>query len=312
MDEYYKLAAAYFKEFEPRSSFPGPKNYHWYLWVLTLASFCYFAYQVFFEDLPTEFQPYWSFYISEVLFLIVCALISVYRFKHTVRTTSEESELIPIDRLAIAKRARLEKLFSKPSWQFTEVVEGISNLRALAKKFRSPLDEGLVEFLEKLYTPKTQAKILALIASLLTLFIGLVSKSEGFSLTELLINDSQRALVIAIGNLILITLTASVVFYFFFRQMLAILPIIISSVLPALRSDQVILDYVIRDLIMYQTMPPPVPLMQEQLPQPSVQLAQQVKGSPVEAKPINGFLLAALAMHTAYTAWQASKHRPPK
>ncbi|MBB2776571.1 UNVERIFIED_ORG: hypothetical protein HNP28_001886 [Comamonas terrigena] len=213
MDEHYKLADAYFKEFEPRSAFPGLKNYHWYLWVLTLASFCYFAYQVFVEDLPTEFQPYWSFYISEVLFLVVCGLIGLYRFKHTVRTTSEESELRPIDRLAIAKRARLEKLFGKISWQFTEVVEGITNLRALEKKFRTPFDEGLVEFLERLYTPKTQAKLLALIASLLTLLIGLISKSEGFSLTELLTNEGKRNLVIAISKLILITLVASVAFY---------------------------------------------------------------------------------------------------
>lgn len=312
MDEYYKLADAYFKEFEPRSAFPGLKNYHWYLWVLTLASFCYFAYQVFVEDLPTEFQPYWSFYISEVLFLVVCGLIGLYRFKHTVRTTSEESELRPIDRLAIAKRARLEKLFGKTSWQFTEVVEGITNLRALEKKFRTPFDEGLVEFLESLYTPKTQAKLLALIASLLTLLIGLISKSEGFSLTELLTNEGKRNLVIAISKLILITLVASVAFYFFFRQMLAILPLIISSVLPILRSDQVILDYVIRDLIKYQTMAPQTALVEEPPLQPALQLAQHQTGSPAEVKPFNGFLLTALVIHTAYTAWQASKHKPPR
>lgn len=312
MDEYYKLAAAYFKEFEPRSAFPGSKTYHWYLWLLTLSGFCFFGYQVFFAELPADHKPFWSFYISEVLFLVVCGLIGIYRFKHTVRTTSEESELRPIDRLGIAKCIRLEKLFGKPSWQFTEVVEGITKLRTLEKTFRSPVDQGLVEFMGKLYTPKTQAKLLTLIASLLTLFIGLLSKSEGFSFTELLNNEGTRTLIIAIGKLLVVTLIASIATYFFFRQMLAILPVIISSVLPVLRSDQVILDYVIRDLINYQTMAPQAPIVQEQQPQAPIQPAQLQTKTSSEANPYNGFLLAALVIQTAYTAWQSTKRKPPQ
>ena len=45
MDEYYKIAAAYFKEFEPRGAFPGLKSGHWYLWALSLAFFIYFGFQ---------------------------------------------------------------------------------------------------------------------------------------------------------------------------------------------------------------------------------------------------------------------------
>lgn len=310
MDEYYKLAATYFKEFEPRSAFPGLKTYHWYLWLLTLSSFFYFGYQVFFEELPAGHQPYWSFYISEVLFLVVCGLIGIDRFKHTVRTTSEESEHRPIDRLGIAKRARLEKLFGKPSWQFTEAVEGIAKLRKLERTYRSHIDQGLVESLGKLYSSKTQAKLLTLIASLLTLFIGLLSKSEGFSLTELLNNEGKRTLVIAIGKLLVVTLIASIATYFFFRQMLAILPLIISSLLPELRSDQIILDYVIRDLIKYQTMAPQAPLVQEQQPPTPMQPPLLQAQTPIESKPYNGFLLAALAIQTAYTAWQSTKRQP--
>ena len=60
MDDYYKLAAAYFKEFEPRSSFPGLKSSHWYLWALSLAFFIYFGYEYFFESAPTFEQTYWG------------------------------------------------------------------------------------------------------------------------------------------------------------------------------------------------------------------------------------------------------------
>lgn len=143
---------------------------------------------MFVEGLPTGQKPYWSLYISELLFLATCGLTGFYRFKHTVRTTSQASAHPPIDRLGIAKRARLEKLLGKPSWQFTEAFEGIVKLRELEKMFRFPVDQGLVEFLSKLYDAKTQAKLLTLIASLLTLFIGLLSQSKGFSLSELLNN----------------------------------------------------------------------------------------------------------------------------
>lgn len=311
MDEFYKIAAAYFKEFEPRSAFPTLKSYHWYLWLLTLASFCYFAYQVFIENLPKSEKPYWSFFITEVLFLVTCALIGIYRFSHTVRTTSEQSDQKPIDRLSAAKRARLEKLFARPSWQFTEARAEIVKLRKLEKAYRSPIDQDLTETLGKLYDPKTKAKFLTFVASAFTLLIGLLSKSEGFDLIKLFKDEGTRSLILAVFQLIVVVLIASVATYVFFRQLLAVLPLIISSLFPALRSDQVVLDYLIRDLIKYQTMKPPVEEPPPQAPVPSEHLTPMTQ-SQTKSINYNNLLIAALAIQTAYAAWKSTKRRPPQ
>lgn len=312
MNEYYKLAAAYFNEFEHRSTFPGLKTSHWYLCALSFSCFVYFAYQTFIGELPASEKPYWQLLTTEVIFLSICGWIGIYRLKHTVRTTSEDSDLKPIERLTIAKRIKLEQLFNRPSWQFTEVVEEIAKLRKLDATYRSFMEQSLVELLGKLFSPKVLATLLTVLASLLTWFVNWVSKSDSFTPAELRNDPSKLELLIVISMLIAVTVFAFVVTYVVLWQLFSVIPLIISTVIPVLRSDYVVLNYLIRDLIRCQTMAPQAPLVQEQPPQPSVQLAQQQTGSPAEAKPINGFLLAALAMHTAYTAWQASKHRTPK
>lgn len=312
MDEYYKLADAYFKKFESRSAFPGLGSLHWYLWLLALFGFGYFAHQTFVAELPSGDKPYWQLLTSEILFLCICGWIGIYRFKHTVKTTSEPNDLRPIERLVIAKRIQLEQLFNRPSWQFAEVVEEIAKLRKLEATYRSFMEQSLVELLGKFFSPKVLATLLTLLASLLTLFFNWASKSDNLSFTTLLNDHSKLGLLVTIAQLVAVTVFAIVATYVVLWQLFSIVPLIISTVIPVLRSDHIILNYLIRDLIRCQTMAPQAPLAQEQPPQPSIQLAQQQTGSPAEAKTINGFLLAALAIHTAYTAWQASKHKPPR
>lgn len=307
MDEYYKIAAAYFKEFEPRSAFPTLKNYHWYLWLLTLASFLFFGHQVFIENLPTNQKPYWSFFICEILFLVTCGLIGFHRVRHTAHEVTEQSDQTLADRLGVAKRERLEKLFARPSWQFSEAREEIIKLRKLEKAYRSPLDQDLTETFGKLYDSKTKAKLLTFIASAFTFIIGLLSKSEGFDLVKLFKDDGTRTLIIAIGQLIVVVLLASVATYVFFRQLLTILPLIISSVVPWLRSDQVVLDYLIRDLIKYQTMKPAVEKPPTQSDPPALPTQSQEKPNLD-----NKLLIIALAVQAAFSAWQATKRKPPR
>lgn len=312
MDEYYKIAEAYFKKFESRSAFPGLNSHHWYLWLLALCGFSYLAYQTFFAGLPSAEKPYWQLLTSEVFFLCICGWIGIYRFKHTVKATSEPSDLRPIERLIIAKRINLEELFNRPSWQFTGVVEEIGKLRKLETTYRSFMEQSLVELIGKLFSPKVLATLLTLLASLLALFFSWASKSDSFSLTALLNDHSKLELLVAIAQLIAVIVFTIVVTYVVLWQLVSLLPLIISSVIPVLRSDHVIINYLICDLIRCQTIAPQAPLFQEQPPPAPIQLPQQEAGSTVEAKPLNGFLLAALAVQSAYTVWQASKHRPSK
>lgn len=312
MDEYYNIAAAYFKEFERRSTFPGLNSYHWYLWLLALCGFAYFAYQTFIAELPSGENSYWQLLTSEIFFLCICVLISVYRFKHTVKATSEASDLRPIERLIIAKRIKLEKLFNRPSWQFTEVVEEIAKLRKLEATYRPFMEQSWVELLGKLFSPKVLATLLTLAASLLAWFINWASKSDSFSLTELLNDHSKLELLVAIAQLIAVTVFSIVATYVLLWQLFSLVPLIISTVIPVLRSDQVIINYLVHDLIRCQTMATQVRLVQEPPPQAPVQRPTPQTESPIEAKSFNGFLLTSLAVYTAYTAWQTSKHKSPK
>ena len=311
MDEYYKLAEDYFKKFEPRTAFPGLSTLHWYLWGIALCSFGYFAYQVFFADLLSDAKPYWLLFTSEILFLFICVWIGIYRFRHTVKSTSAPSDLRPIERLIIAKRLKLEQLFNRPSWQFVEVIEEIDKLRKLEASYRSFMERSLVELIGKLFSPKVLATLLTVLASLLTLFVNWATKSGSFSLTELINDHSKLELLVAIAKLGAITVFSFIATYVLIWQLFSLAPLIISSVVPVLRSDHVILNYLISDLIRCQTMPPQAPLVQEPSPQSSVQLAQRPNISPAKAKSMNRLLLALLAMQTVYMACQATKHRPP-
>ena len=279
MNEYYQLAEAYFKKFEPRSAFPGMRSLHWYLWALALCSFGYFAYQKFFTKLPSGDKPYWQLLVSETIFLGICGWIGFYRFKHTVRTTSEDSDLRPVDRLTVAKRTHLEQLFRRPSWQFTEVVEEIAKLRKLEATYRSLMEQSLVELIGKCFSPKVLATLLTLLVSLLTWFVNWAGKSDDLSLTALLNDHSKFALFVAITQLIAVTVFAIAATYCFLWQLLSFVPLIISSVIPVLRSDYVILNYLLRDLILCQTMAPQPPLAPELLPQTPTQCSAQPTNS---------------------------------
>lgn len=267
MDEYYKLAAAYFKEFEPRSSFPGLKTYHWYLWSISLACFCYFTYVVFAVTLPAGEKTYWKMLVSEVVFLVSCVLIAIYRFKKTVRETSEESDLKPFERLNLSKRAHLEKLLGRHSWQFMTTAKEIMELRGLEKACRSPGDPALGELLTKIYDPAAKARLLTFITALLSLLAGLLGKSEGFNLLEALSDEGTWALIKALARLFVVTFFSSVAAYYAFRQLLEVLPLVFSSLFPNIRSNQTTLDYLIRDLIHLHRMEPPAPAAAEPEPE---------------------------------------------
>lgn len=150
-----------------------------------------------------------------------------------------------------------------------------------------------MELLSKLFTPKTLATLLTLTASALTLFINWASKSDSFSLTELLNDHSKLSLLVAIAELIAVTVFAVVATYFFLWQLFSILPLIISSVIPVLRSDQVILNYLIRDLVRYQTMPPKALLTSEN-PLPEIAEASNQARNPSIGLLVTTICLASL------------------
>lgn len=256
MDEYYRLAGAYFKQFEPRSAFPRLNTPHWYLWLVTLCGFVFFAYQTFIAEMPSSDKPYWLLFTSEISFLCVCAWIGFYRFGYIVNATSEESDLRPAQRLTIAKRKQLEQLFNKPSWQFTEVVEGITKLRKLEATYRSFTEQSLLELLGKLFNPKVLAALLTLLTSLLTWFINWLSKNEGFSVSELVTDHNQLTLFIALAKLVTVTVFAILATYVLLWQLFSLVPQMISIAIPVLSSNHAVLNYLIRDLIHCQTLPP--------------------------------------------------------
>lgn len=289
MDEYYKLAAAYFKEFEPRGAFPGLKSSHWYLWVLSLAFFIYFGYEFFFESAPSFDKTYWQFFASEVAFLLSCGLIAFERFRLTVRSTSEDSDLKPVERLAISKRAKLESLLERPAWKFMATAKEIIELRGLEKACRSASDKDFAELLPKIYDPESKARLLTLITTLIGLVIAFLGKSEAFNFIEAMSDEGTWALIKALAQLAVVTFIVFFASYQILRQILELFLYLFSSLFPVLHNRQITLDYLIRDLIQYHRMEPPAP-------PPVVQAPPETAPPQPKREPGLGTLIAAVCL----------------
>jgi hypothetical protein len=260
MDEYYKIAAAYFKEFEPRSSFPGLKSIHWYLWALSLASFIYFGHEYVFESEPSFEKTYWQLFASEVAFLLSSGLIAVERFRLTVRATSEDSDLRPIERLTMSKRSRLEALLDRPAWKFMATAKEIIELRALEKACRSTSDKDFDELFPKIYDPDSKARLLTLMTALIGLVIAFLGKNEALNFMETMGDEGTWAFLKALAQLAIVTFVACVVTYQVLRQLYELVLYLFSSLFPVLHNRQVTLDYLLRDLIrLHRAEPPALP-----------------------------------------------------
>ena len=260
MDEYYKIAAAYFKEFEPRSSFPGLKSIHWYLWALSLASFIYFGHEYVFESEPSFEKTYWQLFASEVAFLLSSGLIAVERFRLTVRATSEDSDLRPIERLTMSKRSRLEALLDRPVWKFMATAKEIIELRALEKACRSTSDKDFDELFPKIYDPDSKARLLTLMTALIGLVIAFFGKNEALNFMETMGDEGTWAFLKALTQLAVVTFVACVVAYQVLRQIYELVLYLFSSLFPVLHNRQITLDYLLRDLIrLHRAEPPALP-----------------------------------------------------
>lgn len=289
MDDYYKLAAAYFKEFEPRSSFPGLKSYHWYLSIFLFALFFYFGYKFFFVEMPSADKPFWQFFATEIAFLLSCALIAIERMRLTVRATSEDSDLKPVERLANSKRARLEALLDRPAWKFMATAKEIIELRSLEKACRSTSDKDFAELLPKIYDPDSKARLLTLITALLGLVIAFLGKSEALNFIETMGDEGTWTFLTALARLAVVTFVACVVAYQVLRQIYELLLNVFSSLFPVLHNRQVTLDYLLRDLIRFHRMEPTAPPPVAQAP------AETLQPSP-RREPGLGTLIAAVCL----------------
>lgn len=258
MNEYYKLAAEYFKEFEPRSAFPGLNSYHWYLWAVSFAFFVYFGFDYFFGNAPSSLKQGWKMFAAEAVFLVSCLLIGIKRFRLIVGTTSDDSSVKPAERLATAKRARLEKLLNRPAWEFMATTREIIELRALEKACSPASDKYLGELWRKIYDPESKARLLTLLTALLGLVTAVLGKNGAFDLIEALNDESIWILIKAMSMLIAVVFIVCIAAYHAFRQFLELLPALFSSLFPALHSRQTTLDYFIRDLIQYHRMAPSI------------------------------------------------------
>lgn len=268
MNEYYKLAAAYFKEFEPRSAFPGLNSYHWYLWVGSLTLFSYFGYEYFFADIPPSERRFWKMFVFEVVFLVSCMLISIERFRRIVRVTSEHSELKPMERLGISKRVRLETLLGRPAWEFMATAKEIIELRDLEKACRPAADKSLGAVWSKIYDPDSKTRLLTLITALLGLVVAVVGKNADADIIQSLASEGTWPFIKSIGLLIVVVFFTGIAVYHALRQFLELLPSLFSVLFPALHNRQTTLDYLVRDLIEYHRMQPPTAAaVQAPLPQ---------------------------------------------
>lgn len=307
MNDYYQLAGKYFLQFEGRKYFPGLKSVHWYLWLISLCAFIFYAYQVFIAA-PKDDLPYLEMAGTEVAFLLSCILIALHRFKEAVRYNCTPSDLKPIDSLHEAKRKKLEGLLFCPATQFIKVSEEIIELRTLEKTFRSPLDPDLGEAWKKAFDKDSKARIMSVVMSIIGLIVGLIGKSDNTTLLKILSDGSTQKLLVGVTALVVSVLFLAITTFILVRQLLEVLSWLASASLPNMQNNATTLNYLIRDLIKYYKPAPRVPTP----PLEPIQSSVSQPEAPKESKNSNSFLLATLAVQTAYTAWQCTKRKPPQ
>lgn len=301
MDDYYKQAGEYFAQFEGRKFFPGLKDIHWYLWLVSLTAFTFYAYEVFIAA-PKNDLPYWQMVATEAAFLLSCILIAIHRFKSSVRSNCPESDLKPIERLGIAKRQKLEELLGRPADQFITIAKEIIELRTLEKTFRSPADPDLGEIWKKVFDKDSKARIISIFMSIVGLIVGLIGKIDNTNLLDKLSDASTQKLLLG-----LIALAVSVFFlgmttYILVQQLIEVLSWLASALWPSVQNNKTTLNYLIRDLIKYYrpALEAPDPA---QVPEPT----QPPEATVPDPKPYSGLLLAVITAQAAYAAWKSTQ-----
>lgn len=306
MNNYYRIAARYFEQFEGAKYFPRWWNWRSILLVLSLIAFGAAIFWYFFASSPALLDR-WPVLVPELIVILTSYSILAYRHQALVADLPDDENVEREFKVHHAKRKALSELTDSKPAEFLQLLDEIKKLQALEQELRSKIDPGfwktLWSFINHPLLPKVGALILIAIGIIFGKLDNLTNLNPGQFTDNPITLPMIWAALQAIFGLIII----GVLLFLLTRQLLALAALLISIKWPSKHGNAAVLEYMKRDLIKYYAPnPKPKPTAEtkaDAAQPPSVKLSNQAEPTSL------GVTIAALGIKALYTAWLNSK--PP-
>lgn len=304
MNNYYRIAARYFEQFEGAKYFPKWWDWRSILLVLSLVAFGSAIYWYFFAS-PPALLDRWPVLVPELVAILAAYSIIAYRNKGLLADLPDDENIEREFKVHHAKRKALIKLTdSKPS-EFLQLLDEIKKLQALEQELRSKIDPSFWKTFWNFVNHPLLPKIGGLLLIAIGIAFGKVENitnlnPERFINSPITLSILWAALQVIAGLVII-----GVMLYMLTGQLLELAALLISIRWPSKHGNATVLEYMKRDLIKYYVPEPkPTAVAKVDAVQPHVAEPER------QAEPTSlGVAIAALGIKALYTAWLNRK--PP-
>lgn len=308
VNHYYKLAAIYFQRFEKSGLFPKLSDASFICFgvfssVFLLCVFLILAPNVFSGFAFMSYLPSWLLKVALYAFEIGALFSAAFILKHKQKALAESLPYNGMDgeqKIQHAKKSALIEITGRPSSDFLELLQDIKKLQALGQEHRSNLDPEFWRTFWTFFTHPIWARLVSALLAVVAFLVGKPDKLFDINLTEILSNAQTLAKISAHALLLIALLILAFVLYLLIRQLLELASILISTKWPSQQGNNTMLNYLMRDLIKFYT--------PETKVQPKLDAPEQSTPPATESKS-SSFLIAAVALHSLYAAWQSNKRK---
>lgn len=303
MNNYYEIAALYFKRFEGAQFFPKWSDRISIFLLISLAIFGFYLYW-FFIATSVPFIEMWPLYASELL-LFACAFRVVkYRSRALIASLPVQDDIDEDQRVNYAKRNALIELTGRPASEFLVLLDEIKKLQVLEQQHRSRLDpDFLKSFLYFINLP-VWTRTASLLLAGASIFFGKPGKIADLNVSDFFNHPQTLSTLWSLLVLLFSAFVVGFVIYLVTQQLLEFGALIVSTKWPSKTGNTTMLNCVMRDLIRYY-LPEP-----KQTPTTETQANTQVTTTTPASnnKPASlGVALAALSLKVLYRAWTNSR-----
>lgn len=195
MDEYMKLAGAYFNQFEGRQLYPGWRSPLPWMWLISLALWLHALLQF----VLGHFSWKWSIphiVVTEIIFIFFSVAIAEHKKKSIMRAFHLRfgGEMPNIRE---CRRLALNALCPESRGDFLKVAKECTELQSLKNANRAFSDMDMSYWARKVYDPESKGRLISIFLAGVALCVALLVKSlpqDSTSLIEVLVSGSVFSL----------------------------------------------------------------------------------------------------------------------
>ena len=304
MNNYYRIAARYFEQFEGAKYFPKWWDWRSILLALSLLAFGAAIYWYFFASSPALLDR-WPVLVPELVVILASYLIIDYRNKALAADLPDDENVEREFKVHHAKRKALIKLTdSKPS-EFLQLLDEIKKLQALEQELRSKMDPSFRKTFWNFVNHPLLPKVGALLLIAIGIAFGKIENLTNLNPEQFINSPITLSMLWAALQVIAGLVIIGVMLYMLTGQLLELAALLISIKWPSKLGNATVLEYMKRDLIKYYV-PEPKPAADAKVDAAQPHVIEPERQA--EATSL-GVAIAALGIKTLYTAWLNSK--PP-